>query len=164
MTTMAMTRACVVQGIAAVATTTTTMRPATTTEAAGRAEGRTDFAAEEQLTAQLASMADVERAALGYSVNEMVLDCQFAGSTCKPRSGTHRAVFIPLIFYFLHRCKDVFAFFFYFGHFFTFSNVFLYFLQRFFTSVVLASLTPRAARGTRLTKRHTFCAVDHQSQ
>ena len=118
-----MTRACVVQGIAAVATTTTTMRPATTTEAAGRAEGRTDFAAEEQLTAQLASMAEVERAALGYSVNEMVLDCQFAGSTCKPRSGTHRALFIPLIFYFCIGVKT-FLRFFYFGHFFTFLTFF----------------------------------------
>ena len=125
---MAMTRACVVQGIAAVATTTTTttMRPATTTEAAGRAEGRTDFAAEEQLTAQLASMADVERAALGYSVNEMVLDCQFAGSTCKPRSGTHRALFIPLIFYFCIGVKTFLRFFLFWSLFYVF-NVFFNF-------------------------------------
>ena len=126
-----MTRTCVVQGIAAVATTTTTMRPATTTEAAARADGRTDFAAEEQLTALLASMADIERAALGYSVNEMVLDCQFAGSTCKPRSGTPRALFIPLIFYFLHRCKNVFCVFLFWSRFYVF-NVFLNFRTFFY--------------------------------
>jgi len=31
-------------------------------------------------------MTEFQRTDLGYATNEMVLDCQFAGSTCKPRS------------------------------------------------------------------------------
>jgi len=61
---------------AAAATTTTEPRP----------ESRSDFNDEELLTAQIAGMTTSELTDIGYSINEMVLDCQFAGSTCKPRS------------------------------------------------------------------------------
>jgi len=67
--------------------TTTTQASATTTasEGAEQEPARSDFEEEEQLTAELAGMSDTERTNLGYTVNEMVLDCKFAGSTCKPR-------------------------------------------------------------------------------
>jgi len=64
----------------------TTSQPLATTTGRPRSVSRTDFAFEHLLTAQLATLTDAERADLGFSVNEMVLDCQFAGSTCKPRS------------------------------------------------------------------------------
>jgi len=52
-------------------------------------ETRADFQDEELLMTQLAGMASSERTELGYNTNEMVLDCQFAGSNCKPRSETN---------------------------------------------------------------------------
>ena len=85
------------------ATTTTSGPLATTTERLGqRPVSRSDFAVEELLTAQLSAMSDSERADLGYSVNEMILDCQFAGSTCKPRSSFQAQLCPRFILYCLY--------------------------------------------------------------
>ena len=45
-----------------------------------------EFQKEDLLAAQLATLTQAQRMDLGYTVNDMILDCQFAGSNCKPRS------------------------------------------------------------------------------
>jgi len=51
-----------------------------------RPQADAEFQKEDLLAAQLATLTRSQRMDLSYTVNEMILDCQFAGSNCKPRS------------------------------------------------------------------------------
>jgi len=76
--------------------TTTTSRAATTTTQSQlpseptayeqRPEPRGDFQNEEQLTETMASMSSSDLREFGYSLNDIILDCKFAGSNCDPAS------------------------------------------------------------------------------
>jgi len=43
-----------------------------------------DFKNEEQLTETMATMSSADIKEFGYSLNDIVLDCKFAGSNCDP--------------------------------------------------------------------------------
>lgn len=45
---------------------------------------RADFVAEETLTESLAALPAAQRRLLGFTMNDLILDCQYAGSTCDP--------------------------------------------------------------------------------
>jgi hypothetical protein len=49
-------------------------------------ETREDFKQEESLTEELADIPVENKTSLGYSATDLVLDCQFAGVECYPRS------------------------------------------------------------------------------
>jgi len=43
-----------------------------------------NFKNEEQLTETMATMSSADIKEFGYSLNDIVLDCKFAGSNCDP--------------------------------------------------------------------------------
>jgi len=55
-----------------------------------------NFKSEQLVTLALSEMSSDEIASLGYTVNDMILDCQYAGSTCDPKSDMF-IYFIPNI-------------------------------------------------------------------
>ena len=63
----------------------TTEDPVVGTTEAPQKTPRQDFSVQEALTENLAALPASERASLGFSMNDLILDCQYAGSSCDPR-------------------------------------------------------------------------------